>query len=272
MAAIKRYFKKMYTISAEKRFWIRPLGEIEELQIWLLRTRDTTEHKDPRVLIVSGFHGEEKAGPYAILKWLQKCDTSIFRRVDLSFIPIVNPVGFKKNLRYSIPGERNNQGFCHPESGDKRSREGEILFNNIDILLPLARDGFLSLHEDALVKEYYVYTFEKKEGTFTRGLKDTLSKHFNKPLDGLTTNGLTPDKMAMYPGEVGTMVVNGWVNHSKLHDGSIEDFLFHANIPRIAVTETPGLYQLKRRINAGVHIIDKFIDLSLKLNNKKDSE
>jgi hypothetical protein len=270
MAAIKRYFKKMYSISAEKRFWLCVLGEVEELQIWLIRTRDNIEHKDPKILIVSGFHGEEKAGPYSILKWLKNCDTNIFKRVDLSFIPIVNPVGFKKNQRYSIPGERNNQGFCHPESGEKRSREGEILFNNIDILLPLARDGFLSLHEDNLVKEYYIYTFEKKEGPFTRGLKDALGKYFSKPLDGLTTTGLTPEKMATYVGETGTMVVNGWVNHCKLHDGSLEDFLFHVNVPRIAVTETPGMYQLRRRINAGVHVIDKFIELNLQLFKKQE--
>jgi hypothetical protein len=264
MAAIRSYTKRLFKVATEKRLWLRILGEIESEQLWLVRSRENWDHTDPKILVVSGFHGEEKAGPYAVLKWLSGCDISIFRKVDLSFIPIVNPIGFKKGVRYSIPGEKNNQGFCHPERGEKRSREGNIIYDNIDLLMPLAKDGFLSLHEDVLVKEYYLYTFEKRRREYlTKGLLNTLSKHFRKPLDGLTTAGMTPEQVAD-SNEIETKVVNGWVNHTKLHDGSLEDFFYHANVPRIAVSETPGLYTLKRRVNAGSEVIDKFIELSLK--------
>jgi len=264
MAAIRSYTKQLFKIVAEKRLWLRILGEVEEEQMWLVRSRENWDHSDPKMLIVSGFHGEEKAGPYSVLKWLSACDPSIFRKVDLSFIPIVNPIGFKKGVRYSIPGEKNNQGFCHPESGEKRSREGDIIYSNIDLLMPLAKDGYLSLHEDVLVKEYYVYTFEKRRrDIFTKSLLKTLSNHFPKALTGLTTAGMTPEQIAA-GNEVATKVINGWVNHTKLHDGSLEDFFYHANVPRIAVSETPGLYTLKRRVNAGHDVIEKFIDVSLR--------
>lgn len=270
MAAIRSYTKQLFQIAAEKRLWLLPLGQIEDEIIWLVRSRENTDHADPKMLIIAGFHGEEQAGPWAILKWLRACDVSTFRKVDLSFIPIVNPIGFKKNQRYSIPGEKNNQGFCHPEGanackpGEKRSREGEILYNHLDMLLPLAKDGYLTLHEDKLVKEYYVYTFERRQTAFTKGLKDVLEKYFRTPLDGLTTNGLTPDQLETYIGETGIMVKGGWVSHRQLHDGSLEDFLFHANIPRIAVTETPGKYELKRRVAAGINIIDRYVDFGLR--------
>ena len=270
MAAIRSFTKQLFKIVAEKRLWLRILGEIEGEQMWLVRSREHWDHTDPKMLIVSGFHGEEKAGPYSILKWLSDCDLSIFRRVDLSFIPIVNPLGFKKGVRYSIQGERNNQGFCHSEGanackpGEKRSREGEILYSNIDLLLPLSKDGYLSLHEDVLVKEYYVYTFEKRRrDLIARGLLKTLSNHFRKSLSGLTTNGMTPEQIVA-SNEAQAKVLQGWVNHNTLHDGSFEDFLYHANVPRIAVSETPGLYTLKRRVNAGHDVIEKFIDVSLR--------
>ena len=273
MAAIRKLYKDLFQIAAEKRLWMLPLGQIEGETMWLVRSRENSDHDDPKMLIIAGFHGEEHAGPWAVLKWLKTCDSSIFRKVDLSFIPIVNPIGFKKNVRYSIPGEKNNQGFCHPEGanackvGEKRSREGEILYNHIDMLLPLTKDGFLSLHEDKQSSGYYVYTFEKRQTAFTKGLKNTLGKYFSKPLDGLTTNGLTPDQREIYVGETDTEVKNGWVNHGKLHDGSIEDFLFHANVPRIAVTETPqnwGKYRLQRRVTANIAVIDKYIDFGVK--------
>jgi hypothetical protein len=265
MAAIRSFQRQLFKLAAEKRLWLRILGEIENEPMWLICSRPSHEHSDPKMLIIAGFHGEEQAGPWAILKWLQNCDPTIFQKVDLSFIPIINSIGFKKGVRYSIPGERNNQGFCHPESGEKRSREGDILYNNIDLLLLLAKDGYLSLHEDVLVKEYYVYTFEKRRrAALTSGLLNTLGKHFNKPLDGVpTTAGMTAEQISTSH-EVGVMVTKGWVNHRKLHDGSLEDFLYHANVPRIAVSETPGLFTLKRRVNAGKEVIDKFIELSLR--------
>jgi len=264
MAAIRSFQRQMFKIAAEKHLWLTILGEIEDEPMWLIRSRENRDHNDPKFLILSGFHGEEKAGPYSILEWLTNCDPILFKKIDLSFIPIVNSIGFKKGCRYSIPGEKNNQGFCHPESGEKRSREGDILYNNIDLLLLLAKDGYLSLHEDVLVKEYYLYTFEKRRrAALTSGLLNTLGKHFNKPLDGTTTAGMTAEQISASH-EVGVMVTKGWVNHRKLHDGSLEDFFYHENIPRIAVSETPGLFTLKRRVNAGKEVIDKFIELSLR--------
>lgn len=264
MAAIRSYTKQLFKVVAEKRLWLRILGEIEDEQIWLIRSREHWDHSDPKILIVSGVHGEEKAAPYAVLKWLSNCDASIFRKVDLSFIPLVNPIGFKKGTRYSSPGEKSNQGFCHPEKGEKRSREGEIIYSNIDLLMPLAKDGYLSLHEDILLKEYYVYTFEKRSrDMIARGLLKTLSNHFPKSLTGLTTAGMSAEQIEA-SNEPSVMVTKGWVNHNKLHDGSLEDFFYHANVPRIAVSETPGLYTLKRRVNAGYDVITKFIELSLR--------
>jgi len=275
MAAIRSFTKQMFQVAAEKKLWMRILGFLEDEPMWLIRSREVTEHTDPKMLIISGFHGEEVAGPWAILKWLKTCDTEVFKKIDLSFIPIINPVGFRKGTRYRVFGERNNQGFCHPEganackAGEKRSLEGDIIFDNKDALLQLAKDGYLSLHEDALIREYYVYTFDKRRrGPMARGLLTVLSNHFKKPLDGLTTNGITEENLNEYPGEKGIMVRNGWVNHNKLHDGSFEDFLFHENIPRVAVSETPGMYKLRRRIDAGVDVIGKFIEISDRLRKR----
>jgi len=269
MAAIRRYVKKMFSISASRRFWLCVLGEVETKgdvhQIWLLRTRNSVDHEDPKMLIVSAFHGEEKAGPYSILKWMKNCDQNILKKVDLSFIPIVNPIGFKRNTRYNTLGEKTNCGFCHPENKESPSREGQILINNIDLLRPLAEDGFLSLHEDISAKEFYLYTFDesKKSGEFTIGMRESLQKFFPKALDGV--------RVIVDTG-VGPFVKDGIINHHKLHDGSFEDWLHHLGVPRIVVTETPGTYQLRRRINAGVYAINKFINLNLELRNRKQSE
>jgi hypothetical protein len=255
----------MLKISAEKRFWLCVLGEVDQKQIWLVRTRSTLEHNDLKLLIAGGFHGEEKAGPYAILKFMENCENNLLQKVDLSFIPIVNPWGFAKNTRYGPSGEKTNCGFCHPERKMKPSREGQILMNNIDLLRPLADDGFLSLHEDTTEKNYYLYTFEKRKtpGPFTLGIKEELGKFFRKALDGEHAEIDASDGS-----HIGPVFKDGLIfRHC---DGSFEDWLFHLGVPRAVVTETPGKYRLKRRVDAGVSVISKFVELNLELGRKPE--
>lgn len=254
MASIHRFQKQLFRVASEKGFWLKILGVIDEYEMWLVKTRNFTDHKDPRVLIVAGFHGEEKAGPWGILKWLQDCEKSVFDSIDVSFIPIVNTYGFSKGKRYGSSDMKTNFGFCHLSENDKPSPEGEVLIKNIEILRPLAEDGFLSLHEDVTIKEFYLYTFEHgvKPGKFTRGLKKELKKHFKKCYQGIAYVDSASDGR-------GPNCKKGLIY--KFCDGSFEDWLFHLGVPRVAVTETPGKYKLARRVKANVAIIDRFLKL-----------
>jgi hypothetical protein len=266
MAAIRTFIKEMFSIVAEKRLWLTILGEVDGFQIWLVRSRESIEHRDPKMLIVAGFHGEEKAGPYSILKWLKECDTDTFKKCDLSFIPIVNPIGFSKGIRYNTYGEQTNCGFCHSDLDSGPSREGKILIDKIELLRPLADDGFMSLHEDVTTKLYYLYTFEKEKepGKFTFGMKEVLGQHFKKFVDGVKVETDCANRGN------GPMVKDGIIY--RLCDGSFEDWMFHLGVPRVVVTETPGMYKLKRRVNAGAAAIDKFIELNLLLREVENNK
>jgi len=265
MAAIRTFTKSLFEVCAQKDFWLKVLGVVDGYEIWLVRTREiySFDHKDPRVLIVAGFHGEEVAGPWGILKWLKECDEGQLKTsVDVSVIPIVNPWGFAKGKRYGFSDMKTNHGFCHPEKNGTQtepSPEGKILIDSMEFLRPLSQDGFLSLHEDKTVKEYYLYTFEhgSKPGKFTKSMKKELSKHFLKSYDGIAyVDSKEKDS--------GPICKNGLVY--RFCDGSFEDWIFHQGVPKVAVTETPGKYRLTRRINANSKLIDKFIELCRERN------
>lgn len=247
-------YKKLYRIAAEKKLWLRVLGEVDRYPIWYIRNQDGYTNR-PRLLIVAGFHGEEIAGPLALIRWLEVFDVNLYKKVNLSFIPLINPVGFNKNQRYNDQNEKNNCGFCHPESGDRPSQEGIILLKNSQLLKSSSKHGFLSLHEDILAKKFYLYTFEREaEPTaFTYALRDVLGSFFKESLDGET---VTTDAH----GGDGVLVKDGIVY--KLCDGSLEDWLFHEGAIRAVVTETPGKYPLKIRVDANMALITKFIELS----------
>jgi hypothetical protein len=104
-----------------------------------------------------------------------------------------------------------------------------------------------------------LYTFEKAKepGKFTFGMKEVLGQHFNKCVDGIKVDTDCANRGA------GPMVKDGIIY--RLCDSSFEDWMFHLGVPRVVVTETPGMYRLKRRVDAGSDAIDKFIELNLAL-------
>ena len=262
MAAIRTYMRQLFKVVAERGYWLRPLGQLDDYIMWLVRTRNiySYDHTDPKVLIIAGFHGEEVGGPWSILKWLKEADSKVFEKYDISLIPIVNSYGFARNKRYGSSGMKTNAGFVHTgqehetAKDDVLSPEGEILTRNIDILRPLAQDGVLSMHEDNTCKEYYLYAYEhgKKPGKFTKKLLKELSKFFRKPYNGIAF--VEPSNTGFGPPCVNGLVYN-------FRDTTFEDWMFHLGVPKVAVIETPGKYKLKRRVEAGGAMIQKFLSL-----------
>jgi len=238
---------------------MKPLGLVDEWPIWYLRTKETYRNGNLRLLIASGFHGEERAGPLALLKWIETFDITLFSRVDLSFLPVANPIAFHRGHRYNDRKEPSNCGFCHPESGERPSQEGVILLKHAQLLKLAAKDGFLSLHEDITEKKCYIYSFEHGDSPtqFTYDLRDELIKFFGPPLDGepVVADATMTTEMRYNKGS--TIAHDGIV--FKHCDGSFEDWLFHEGTAKCIVTETPGKESLARRIKANIAMINKFI-------------
>ena len=242
---IDAYFQRLKTATSSNGLEIRELGYVGSYPLLLVEPQNTS---GPNILVAGGFHGEEPAGPWGILRFLETHPHELLSRVNLSFLPLVNPTGFVQGQRLNDWGENPNSGFCHGEArGGILSREGRILLDNISLLRPLADDGFVSLHEDSDQSGFYLYTFEQSEipGQFTRSLRDA----------GLDFFDCCSDEIA------GETVEDGVVYCQC--DGSFEDFLFHEGVPRTACTETPGRLNINARINCNCYIIQNFINYSI---------
>jgi hypothetical protein len=246
--------KDLLRISNHRGLWLKVLGEVGRHQIWFLRSKETLNSGNRKLLIAAGFHGEERAGPLAILKWLEECDGKIFEKMDLSFLPVTNPIGFNRGIRYNTWNEKTNGGFYHTKRNkDKPSHEGEILIRNIDLLKESAADGFLSLHEDTTSDEFYIYIYSHRKSwrALAEEMRNEEAKFFNQPLDGVHVNE---------EGDPHVLAHDGLVHN--LHDGSFEDWLMHLGVPYAVVTDTPGKTRIiSKRVEAGVALINKFIEL-----------
>lgn len=218
------------------------LTKIDGRPLYLLRPAELND--GPRVLVAGAFHGEEPCGAWGILKFLIE-DLQRYSSINISFLPLVNPTGLDASTRVNYLGQNPNCGFVAGTKDDLPiSTEGQVFVDHLPIISDLAKDGFISLHEDWEQTHTYLYTFEsaKTPGRFTNRLLEALSKFF--PI-------LQDDSCE------GASMRGGVIfNHP---DGSFEDLLFRSGTRYAACSETPGAQPAARRIVCNAHVIKEFI-------------
>jgi hypothetical protein len=238
-----RYRRRLETVAAGRGFELETLGTACAEPLLMLRG-GANHPSAPRLLVASGFHGEEPAGPWGVLEFLETADQELLSRVRLTVLPLVNVTGFRAGTRFNLHGENPNRGYLGLP-GENPSHEGQLLLAHPALLLEAARDGLLTCHEDVLLSHGYVYGNERAAapGAFSRMLLAANAAHFPVHPDG------TVD---------GCPITGGIVfNH---HDGSFESWLMELGIARAACVETPGQHPIERRIAAQRAMIEAFLD------------
>jgi len=244
---INKFFQEIHSWAPKRNLLVTTLGQVGNLPLLLLEKRNPFSSRS--ILIAGGFHGEEPAGSGGIVRFLKTAPERFFDDLNISFLPLINPTGFKVGRRTNDWGENPNQGFC-PSSliQHSPSREGLVLLKNLTRIKLLAKDAFLSLHEDVEMERFYLFTFETADtpGLFSQVLHQAESKFFLQQPDGMIEDSKVKDGLVF-----------------RKCDGSFEDLLFHEGIFRTACTETPGLLDINLRITANVAIITALAEYTI---------
>ena len=223
---------------------LQELGPVLGQPLPLLR-RSPVRGGAPRLLIASGFHGEEPAGPWGVIEFMRTLPEALAGQVDLSLLPLVNATGFAAGTRFNAQGENPNRGYGMHANGDLPAIEGSRLIAEIERLLPLAADGLLTCHEDVGLSHAYAYTYERgpDPGPFSRMLVATAAEHFELHPDGVV------DECPVSDG----LVYNRY-------DGSFECWFSEQGVPRAACVETPGQHDFTRRVRAQAALMRAFVE------------
>lgn len=153
---IDRIIKK----AASSGFRPRVLGEIdmEGTKVPILSLSRKINRQAPRILISAGIHGDEPAGPHAILSLLESFpdDWPEFKCCHVEIVPLINPSGFDLRHRANREGVDLNRAFGSP------TPPPEIRFLMNDYRRR-AVDLFVDLHEDVDTPGFYLYELAPSE-------------------------------------------------------------------------------------------------------------
>ncbi|MBI5732977.1 succinylglutamate desuccinylase/aspartoacylase family protein [Candidatus Jorgensenbacteria bacterium] len=199
-----------------------------------------------RVLVVSGIHGNEPSGPYAIAKYLLQ-NKKTEKGIDIA--PILNPTGFEKGTRKNAGGKDLNRFFF--DQAIRGEPEECTIARNFLKRVTKPYELLLSIHEDYERKEFYLY--EAGNGINSKVIRNIFSIIKKAGIE--LFNGLD-DK------ELGNLVIDGHVPmETNDQFPALEEFVSRTRkAKRVITLEIPGRLPLERKINLGVLIIKAVVE------------
>ncbi len=102
-----------------------------------------------RILLSSGTHGDEPAGPHAILQFLERDNTKLLEHLDICVIPCLNPCGYVRATRENGEGIDVNRSFEDDGTAEAVLVKELLGGQHFDLLV--------ECHEDWEVEGYYLY-------------------------------------------------------------------------------------------------------------------
>lgn len=194
-----------------------------------------------RLVITSGFHGEEPSGPLTLMRRLPEVLAFARERdVALDVFPCINPSGFEAGTRYNRSGEKPNNDFLRyevsPGVWKDQLAEGEAFLRwtlhdggpketqalrSALYALPVP-DAALDIHQDNYISGSLTYAYVFGDSGPYLPLMDAASRHAR------VAASLTVDEHHRTDGE-------GLIRH---HDGSVTDYYRRRGVPYTAALET----------------------------------
>ena len=106
---------------------------------WFQRVASDGGTTLPRLYLSAGIHGDEIAGPLALLEMIRRPE--VFAAFDVTMFPILNPNGLARGLRMNLDDIDLNRDYRNTRSLEVKG--------HIETLLTLGRfDASMLLHED----------------------------------------------------------------------------------------------------------------------------
>jgi hypothetical protein len=232
--SVDLYLELIKEHSIKNNLIYEELGYVYEDPIIFIKTKD-----EPNKLICSGIHGDEESGPYSILGLIM--NNEIPERT--AFLPMISPSSNRLHKRRNIEKLNVNRGWG--QSSKVLSKEGKIITNNINKILPCSLKGVLSLHE-TIDKKYILFVNSKNSITWINKMIGTAKQRFD-----IIEDMSEKDYLAEY-----TPTKNGIILNA--HDSSFETFIHELGCDPVMTNEVPQKASMEDKNYINKNLIDVF--------------
>lgn len=239
---VERYIERLKEVAGRAGFSTSWYGKIGETELPLLE-RTAAEDK-PWIYVSSGVHGDEPAGPMAVLDLLQRM--ALPAGLNYWIFPLVNPTGLLLGTRENADGIDLNRDYgLNPRSIETRSQLARIGDRRFDLVF--------CLHEDDEGTGFYLY---EHVGYPTSHDYAGLALRAAAPFTGIETrelvDGMPAENGRMKPPE-SIMDINrpDLPEALRLH--------FHHGPAFTFTTETPGSQPVEKRIRAQCAVVETIL-------------
>jgi hypothetical protein len=235
----EQFITQLESVCSRKGVELEELGRVHKRKRYPLYAAVLNPDSDNQrtACFTAGIHGNEVAGPWACLRFIEESDDCPDVRVLM--LPVVNPSGFDRgNRRNHRNLDLNRHFFDTP-----LVRENELTLSRMmqeDIYF------FVAMHEDPRERSFYLYSY----GNTDRTESNTSVKIYNRMIDTAAKHfPIKSSRAICNDAAKGGIVMN-------IKDKSLEHRVFEdLGVPYVAVTETPGKEALSERIDCQVSVM-----------------
>jgi Zinc carboxypeptidase len=230
---------------------LETIGEIQhdEIKYPLYAVRIAATRRDrPTVFVSGGVHGDEPAGVYAALDFLEEIAPKFRSDFNFLVLPCVNPSGYEMDTLRSLSGANLNRQF------DTKSIEPEIrVIEGWLIEQPCRFLVTFDFHET--VPEYQGEGFTERDNPRACYLYETVHDH-KKRIGKQLIKALPPTlEVCRWPTIYLDVNSDGVISYPEANRNSVyaqettfEAFLLHHKTDHAFTTETPTGWSFEKRI------------------------
>jgi hypothetical protein len=243
MPHLAAWYEELLDLAPGLDLAVKELGQVDGNPILVLYPKYRVT--GPDLMIMSGFHGDEQAGPWGILQYLREGALGL-KWANLSFLPLMNPVGTLRGTRCNHEEHNPNRGWDREHRWDQLSVEGRLVAPIYRNLLAAGKDGVLSLHEDLNSRGFFLFVHEDTIHHVALVMRDVGRRWFGSQPDGIHD---------------GLPITNGYIHFHR--EGSLEESLSEDGVHRVLTSETPAWERWEDRVSCNAELIRSFTLLSL---------
>jgi len=250
LASIEKRLKQ--AVEENETFSLDLIGEVTNddgtFPLWSVSYNQSVNSDNTRLLICAGIHGNEPAAVETALQFIEKLssDENPYTSMSIDILPVVNPWGWSRDVRFNREGLDLNRDFVNFASQEATIIEAYLEDKKYDLII--------DCHEDPGASGFYLYQYGNRDQTNSRSVIESV-RDFDFPIE-------QDVNMVILKTDDGLIDAPLWgLWYMKLtRQLSMANFMRLYNSKYVYTVETPTAAPLEKRVEIQLHVLKKLIN------------